>query len=58
MQSEIGSITKWCTRAMHRGLDDCLFDMFEEMGVVIDKSNIEMLDLIIDETMKVAVARY
>ena len=45
-------------KAMHRSLDDCLFDMFEEMGVVIDKSNIDMLDLIIDETMKVAVARY
>ncbi len=45
-------------KAIHRGLDDCLFDMFEEMGVVVDKSNIDMLDLIIDEAMKVAVARY
>ena len=43
---------------MHRNLDDCLFDMFEDIGVVIDKSNIDMLDLIIDEIMKVAVARY
>lgn len=45
-------------KAIHRNLDDCLFDMFEEIGVVIDKSNIDMLDLIIDEAMKVAVARY
>jgi len=45
-------------KVIHRNLDDCLFDMFEEIGVVIDKSNIDMLDLIIDETMKVAVARY
>ena len=45
-------------KAMHRNLDDCLFDMFEDIGVVIDKSNIDMLDLIIDEIMKVAVARY
>ena len=45
-------------KAMHRNLDDCLFDMFEDMGIVIDKSNIDLLDLIIDEIMKVAVARY
>lgn len=45
-------------KAIHRNLDDCLFDMFEALGVVIDKSNVDMLDLIIDETMRVAVARY
>lgn len=45
-------------KAIHRNLDDCLFDMFEEMGVIIDKSNIDLLDLIIDEIMKVALARY
>lgn len=45
-------------KAIHRGLDDCLFDLFDEMGITIDKSNIDLLDLIIDETMKVAVARY
>lgn len=43
---------------MHRALDDCLFDMFEKIGFTIDKSNIDMLDLIIDEIMNVAVARY
>ncbi len=45
-------------KQMHRALDDCLFDMFEKIGFTIDKSNIDMLDLIIDEIMNVAVARY
>ncbi len=45
-------------KAIHRGLDDCLFEMFDELGVEINKSNIDSLDLIIDEIMKVAVARY
>jgi type I restriction enzyme R subunit len=45
-------------KAIHRSLDDCLFDMFEEIEIVVDKSNVDMLDLIIDESMKVAVARY
>ncbi len=45
-------------KVMHRKLDDCLFDMFSDIGIIIDKSNIELLDLIIDEAMKVAVMRY
>ncbi len=45
-------------KQIHRALDDCLFDMFDEISVKIDNSNIEMLDIIIDEIMKVAVARY
>ena len=45
-------------KQMHRALDDCLFDMFDEIGYTIDKTNIDVLDLIIDEIMKVAVARY
>lgn len=45
-------------KQIHRALDDCLFDMFDEISVEIDNSNIEMLDIIIDEIMKVAVARY
>lgn len=45
-------------KTMHRNLDDCLFDMFDEIGIVIDKSNIDLLDLIIDEIMKVALVRY
>ena len=45
-------------KQMHRALDDCLFDMFEQIGVTIDNTNINVLDLIIDEIMKVAVARY
>ncbi len=45
-------------KQIHRALDDCLFEMFDEIGVKIDNSNIDMIDLIIDEVMKVAVARY
>ncbi len=45
-------------KQIHRVLDDCLFDMFDAIGYEINNSNIDMLDLIIDEIMKVAVARY
>ncbi len=45
-------------KAIHRCLDDCLFEMFDEMGITIDNTNIDLLDLIIDESMKVAVVRY
>ena len=45
-------------KQIHRALDDCLFEMFDELGYEINSSNIDMLDLIIDEIMKVAVARY
>ena len=45
-------------KQIHRALDDCLFEMFDEIGYEIDNSNIDILDLIIDEIMKVAVARY
>lgn len=43
---------------IRKALDDTLFEMFEEIGVTIDKSNVETLDLILDEIMKVAVARF
>ncbi|NLM68374.1 MAG: type I restriction endonuclease subunit R, partial [Enterococcus sp.] len=45
-------------KTIHRELDNYLFDMFERMGMVIDNSNVDMIDLIIDEIMKVAVSRY
>ena len=45
-------------KAMRSKLDDCLFAMLDELGIGEDKSMIEMLDSIIDETMKVAVIRY
>lgn len=45
-------------KVIHRCLDDCLFEMFDEMGITIDNTNIDLLDLIIDESMKVAVVRY
>lgn len=45
-------------KAIHRFLDDCLFEMFEELNVTIDKSNVEVIDLLIEEIMKVALVRY
>lgn len=45
-------------KAIHRELDDCLFDMFDELGVEIDSSNVDVLDLLIEEIMKVAVQKY
>jgi type I restriction enzyme R subunit len=32
--------------------------MFDNLEIVIDSNNIDIVDLIIDEIMKVAVARY
>lgn len=43
---------------IHRALDDCLFDMCDQIGLVIDKSNISIIDLMIEEIMKVALVRY
>ena len=43
---------------IHRALDDVLFDMFDDIGITIDKNNVDLIDLIIDEIMKVAVARF
>lgn len=45
-------------KQIHRVLDDCLFEMFDGIGYEINNANIDTLDLIIDEIMKVAVARY
>lgn len=45
-------------KQIHRGLDDCLFEMFDGIGYEITNANIDVLDLIIDEIMKVAIARY
>ncbi len=45
-------------KAIHRELDDKLFEMFEELNITIDKTNVEVIDLLIDEIMKVAVARF
>ncbi len=45
-------------KQIHRALDDCLFDMFDSIGYVIDSSNIDIIDLMIDEIMKVAVVRF
>lgn len=46
-------------KQIHRELDDCLFDLFEQMGIDInEKKNIDMLDFIIEEIMKVAIVRF
>ncbi len=45
-------------KQIHRVLDDCLFDMCDQIGFVIDKSNVDVIDLMIEEIMKVALARY
>ena len=45
-------------KQIHRVLDDCLFDMCDQIGFVIDKSNVDVIDLMIDEIMKVAITRY
>lgn len=45
-------------KQIHRVLDDCLFDMCDQIGFVIDKTNVDVIDLMIEEIMKVALARY
>ena len=45
-------------KQIHRALDDCLFDMCDQIGFVIDKTNVDVIDLMIDEIMKVAITRY
>lgn len=45
-------------KQIHRALDDCLFDMCDQIGFVIDKTNVDVIDLIIDEIMKVVITRY
>ena len=43
---------------IHRALDGVLFVMFDSIGIVIDRSNVDLLDLVTDEILKVAVARF
>ncbi len=44
---------------IHRELDDILFDMFDSLDIDCnDSENITMLDSIIEEIMRVAIARY
>lgn len=45
-------------KAIRRILDDYLFEIFDNIGVEINKDNIYILDLIIDEIMKIAIVRY
>lgn len=45
-------------KQIRSALDDCLFDLFDKIGVVIDGSNLDILDLTIDEIMQVALIRY
>ena len=44
---------------MHRDLDDCLFDLFDELGIDCnDSKNIDVLDNIIEEIIRIALTRY
>lgn len=44
---------------IHRELDDCLFDMFDELGIDCNiPENIDALDNIIEEIIKIALTRY
>ncbi len=46
-------------KGIHRELDDCLFDLFEKLDIDINNNqNIDMLDLIIEEIMKIAIVRF
>lgn len=46
-------------KQIRRSLDDNLFDLFDELGIDINKNeSIDILDLIIDEIMKAALVRY
>lgn len=44
---------------IHRELDDCLFDLFDEIGVDCNNpKNIDLLDNIIEEIIRIALTRY
>ena len=46
-------------KSIHRDLDDCLFDLFDELGIDCqDSKNIDTLDNIIEEIIKIALMRY
>ena len=45
-------------KAIHRILDDYLFKIFDELEIEVNKENIYIIDLMIDEIMKIAVVRY
>lgn len=44
---------------IHRDLDDCLFDLFDELGIDCNEpKNIDLLDDMIEEIIKIALTRY
>ena len=44
---------------IHRDLDDCLFDLFDELGIDCNNpKNIDILDNIIEEIIRIALTRY
>ena len=45
-------------KSIHRILDDYLFEIFEELKIEVDNENIHIIDLMIDEIMKIAIVRY
>lgn len=66
MKETIKSLTKrdWKNNTIvhkniHRELDDILFDLFDMLGIDCnDSKNIDLVDSIIEDVMKVALARY
>jgi type I restriction enzyme R subunit len=45
-------------KEIRRSLDDFLFDLFANIGTKITKDNVVMIDIIIDDIMKIAVMRF
>ena len=45
-------------KAIHRILDDYLFEIFDEINIEVNNDNIHIIDLMIDEIMKIAIVRY
>lgn len=46
-------------KLIHNGLDDCLFDLFEKLNLDYNQEKIlNVLDIIIDNIMRVALTRY
>ena len=45
-------------KSIHRILDDYLFELFDKINVEVNKENIYIVDLMIDEIMRIAIVRY
>lgn len=45
-------------KQIHRALDDCLFEMFDKIDYEINKDNVDIVDHLIEEIMKVALVKF